>query len=183
MKVKRLLDYNTAISIWRYDPDVGNFYWLISPRYRVNPGDKAGCVSQGYYNLSYACDSYRAHRVAWLMMIGEWPQDQIDHINLNKLDNRWVNLRQATNAENCRNQPLKSNNKLGVKGVHRNKRGEYVAQLIVNGKHVLCSYFETLEDAQDAYVQACVFHHKDFANPYGVKYDGPSIKIRSIFSS
>jgi HNH endonuclease/AP2 domain len=165
----KTLDYNTAVSIWRYDPDVGNFYWLISPRYKVNIGDRAGYNSQGYWNLSYGCNLYRAHRVAWLMMTGEWPEDQIDHKDRNKLNNRWSNLRQATNAENIRNQALRSNNKSGVKGVHINKRGEYVAQLIVNRKHVLCAYFETLEEAREAYVQASITHHKEFSNPHGVR--------------
>ena len=52
----------------------------------------------------------------------EMPVSEVDHINHNGLDNRWVNLRQVTRQENCKNTSLYKRNKSGVSGVAWNKR-------------------------------------------------------------
>jgi len=85
-----------------------------------------------------------AHRLAFLYMEGVFPPNQVDHIDRNRKNNRWENLRTATNAENCRNRT-------GVIGVYENKKtGGWYASIGVEGKSKYLGYFKTKEDALKA---------------------------------
>lgn len=92
-----------------YDPETGIFTW---PNGAIAGGDDG----QGYIQISVKNKRYRAHRLAWLYMTGQWPKI-IDHINRNRADNRWSNLREVTSRENNRNMGLRRDNKSGVRGV------------------------------------------------------------------
>jgi len=101
--------------------------------------------------------------LAWFYMTGSWPENQIDHKNLNKTDNRWSNLRLANNAQNGYNRNKQKNNKSGHKGVCWFKRTQkWHAQLKINGVRVHLGYFSKLEDAVNAYEQAALERDKDF---------------------
>ena len=94
---------------------------------------------------------YRAHRLAWLIVYGSFPPDQIDHINGVKHDNRIMNLRAVTHAENSRNRPLYIGNKSGHTGIFYNKRmKKWVAQIGGTDKRVNLGSFENKEDAIEA---------------------------------
>lgn len=67
---------------------------------------------------------YKAHRVIWLLVVGYWPKDEIDHINQIRDDNRWVNLREVTRTENAKNLARRRDNKSGVTGVFWNPINE-----------------------------------------------------------
>ena len=89
-----------------YDPDTGVFTWKArtSPFSRVNVGDVAGNLRRdGYIEICVDGRKHQSHRLAWLYVYGEWPADQIDHINGIRTDNRIANLREANNAENHHN--------------------------------------------------------------------------------
>lgn len=60
--------------------------------------------------------TYRAHRVAYAIMTGEWPKEEIDHIDGIRSNNKWSNLRAATRSENCRNK--RTHSRSGYKGVY-----------------------------------------------------------------
>lgn len=151
-----------TISIWRYEPDTGLFFWLVSPKYDIIVGSRAGYFDGKYWRLSYKGKTYKASRVAWLIMTGDWPPDQIDHANRVRIDDRFDNLRLATNAENCRNRSARSDNKLGVKGVYRG-RYSFIAQICVDGSNVRLGAFNSLEDAKAAYDSAAAKLHGEFA--------------------
>jgi hypothetical protein len=94
---------------------------------------------------------YMAHRLAWLYVTGRMPSDQIDHINGLKDDNRWNNLREATNKENSENLKQYSNNKTGFRGVHFHKpSGKWVARVTHHYADKYFGYFDTPEAAAEA---------------------------------
>ena len=79
-------------------------------------------------------EQYSAHRLARLYQTGWWPPAHIDHVNLDKADNRWSNLRAATRSLNGANRFRQANNSSGFKGVHRRRRGKNYG-LISTGRH------------------------------------------------
>lgn len=97
------------------------------------------------------------------MLLGE-PSLEVDHINLDGLDNRLINLRVASHAENNRNKPLRSDNKSGAKGVTWDKeRAKWLAKISCAGRQIPLGRFDSLEDAKSAYDRAAVNIHGDFA--------------------
>jgi len=94
--------------------------------------------------------THYAHRLAFLYMLGELPPNQVDHINRNRTDNRWVNLRAATHSDNCRNHTPGANSS-GVTGVYFFKRtGGWMVAIGVNGVNKHLGYFKKKEDAISA---------------------------------
>lgn len=136
-----------------YDPETGEFRW-IEDKYIGRSKNKrwpvAGCVNRklGYLVIRFDGKLYYAHRLAWLYMTGKWPKNQIDHINGNKLDNRWSNIREATSAQNQMNSPVK--NKFGLKGIYKNKKRFGVA-IRHNNKRIYLGTYDTPEEAHEVY--------------------------------
>jgi hypothetical protein len=105
-----------------------------------------------------------AHRVAWAIYYGKWPEKQIDHINHIKSDNRINNLRQADHSQNGCNRGLQSNNRSGVSGVHWSSQKEkWFAKIKLNGKSKHLGVFSDIEDAANAVKKARIEMHGDFA--------------------
>lgn len=97
-----------------YNHETGEFRWKT----RRRNGRLAGSLLRvtGYYRVGLDGRAYLAHRLAWLWMTGTWPKD-IDHVDRNPLNNRWSNLREATQSENNGNMKLDKRNKTGFRGV------------------------------------------------------------------
>lgn len=89
---------------------------------------------------------YYTHRIAWLIYYGEWPKNQIDHINQDPTDNRIENLRDVTNAENNKNKTLNNNNTTGYLGVSKH-HGKYRARIRINNIDKHLGYYDTAEEA------------------------------------
>ena len=105
--------------------DVSNVLrWLRPLGNRVSIGSVAGCINKltGYRVIAINRVKYLAHRLVWLYHYGEWPSDQIDHIDGDPLNNHIDNLRVVTNQENLKNQKLYINNTSGVAGVYFHKQ-------------------------------------------------------------
>lgn len=138
-----------------YDPVSGIFRWRVALANRVKVGSIAGSLVRGYRRVMIDGFSYYAHRLAWLHMTGEWPENEIDHRNRNEDDNRWTNLRLADRSQNCANGKMNCRNLSGLKGVTTD-RGRYRAKIVINGKiHRLGSY-RTPEAAHAAYATKAV---------------------------
>ncbi|MCK9994454.1 MAG: hypothetical protein Dbin4_02974, partial [Alphaproteobacteria bacterium] len=87
-----------------YDPDTGVFTRRVQTSSNARVGDVAGCLHpEGYRHIQIDGKRYAAHRLAWLYMTGEWPTNQLDHLNGVRDDNRWGNLREATHGQNQQN--------------------------------------------------------------------------------
>ena len=143
-----------ARSILDYNPTTGIFTWKT--------GQLAGGVSNcGYLRICIKRRKYLAHRLAWLMMTSKWPVDQLDHINGVRTDNRWSNLRAATNAQNTINSDYP--NRTGLRGIYRHKHGGWAAAIKTSGHRLHLGYYKTPEEAHAAYCEAALEFHGEFA--------------------
>lgn len=113
----------------RYDPESGQFYWLKTNRAYAWVGRRAGrAAKDGYVKVSIDGTIYKAHRLAWFYMTGKWPREQIDHRDMDRSNNAWENLREATNRQNTFNRRSQSNNSSGLKGVTKKRPGQWFAR-------------------------------------------------------
>lgn len=147
---------------FEYCPKTGIFVYLRKVSQNTRVGDIAGCVHKptGYHKINITLPggksrSYPSHRLAFLWMTGRLPESNIDHINGDKLDNRWDNLREATDSENNRNARRRKDNKSGVCGVYWEKRSErWLSTICFNKKHIRLGLFDLFEDAVKARKEA-----------------------------
>lgn len=155
--------------VLEYDPETGVFRWRVAAgRWgRIPAGTVAGSVSKvhGYIHIHLDGVVQNAHRLAWLYTTGEWPKDQIDHVNRDRADNRFCNLREATTAQNMENKRRYRSNTSGHPGVHwRSFCGLWQARIGIAGKRVSLGHWPTVEEAAAAYVAAKAQMH-----PFGAK--------------
>ena len=153
-RLKQVLDYS---------PETGLFCWRVNRSRLAKAGTVAGTPDKdGYVHICIDQKLYKAHRLAWFYVHGEWPADQIDHINLVKNDNRIANLRECDKSQNMAN--TKARGALGVKGVYFDKRRKnYCAQIIKDGAHKHLGSFNSIEQASAAYQVAAMRLHREFA--------------------
>ena len=147
------LTLGRANELLKYEPTTGVLVWRVRRGGRANAGSIAGYKNMhGYRHVNIGGRLYYAHRLAFLLMTGRWPSAQIDHRNGHRDDNRWSNLREATNQENGRNQQkIRSDNSSGIRGVSwyaANKK--WRAHIGVGGRFIHLGYFDTIEAATDA---------------------------------
>lgn len=134
----------------RYDPETGHFTWRVNRGPR-RAGERAGNVTV-IEAVGVDGTLYPAHRLAWLYMTGEKP-NEIDHKNGNNNDNRWENLRDGTHAQNCQNR-RRALTATGLLGVYPCASGRFFSTIRVEGKPLYLGSFDTKEDAHAAYVSA-----------------------------
>lgn len=163
---EKCLPHEKLLSILRYDPETGDFFWKGSKGW-CSKGWKAGSINAlGYRMITIDQKLYAAHRLAWFYMHQEWPRPIIDHINRVRNDNRIVNLRVVTQRENSKNVdesrkgpfPRKkegpnTNSKSGIRGVSFHV-GKWRASIYREGKVVCLGRFATIEEAKEAYDKA-----------------------------
>lgn len=146
-----------------YNPGTGEFIHTTSCRYKsFSAGDRAGTINKGYVMIRIPHRVYSAHRLAWLYMTGGWPKNCIDHINLERSDNRWLNLREATFSQNHCNKRKQSNNTSGLKGVTRHSV-KWRAKIKIGDKHVHLGLFDCPAAAAFAYMISADAHFGEFA--------------------
>lgn len=125
-KMKPRLTSGYVGSALSYDPETGIFTWKVrhDKAKQINTrlaGKMAGTINDGgYVVIGINRINYAAHRLAWLLMTGEWPGPIVDHKNGNTSDNRWDNLREATSAQSNFNQKTYASS--GLKGAFYHKR-------------------------------------------------------------
>jgi len=121
------------------------------------------CLAHEYVCYSSTKDGLNSKRLHRIIM--NCPDDKmIDHINLNKLDNRRENLRVCTHQQNQFNTTKRSDNTSGFKGVYFDKQNQkFRASISIDGKNKYLGLFDTAEDAHECYKQAALKHHGEFA--------------------
>lgn len=152
-----------------YSPKTGIFIWRVpSNRWGRTPaGAVAGTVRpDGRRHIYIDGKNYLASRVAVLWMTGTWPLRMVDHVDGNKGNDRWKNLRQADKSKNGANSKKPVTNTSGHKGVHiyrGNKGIRWCARLKLHGKTVWLGAHSTLEAAKSAYLAGAKKHFGEFA--------------------
>lgn len=142
-----------------YDPVSGLFRWVTASRF----GQPAGRPNNGYMRLSLGkWGTMYAHRLAWLYMTGEMPEKHVDHIDCERSNNAWSNLRLATPDQNRANTRRTKRNTAGAKGVCH-FRGGYRAAICVKGQHIWLGDYNSVEEASAAYAGAAKVAFGEFA--------------------
>lgn len=140
-RLKDVLNYDPATGVWTWNK-------CLSPR--VKAGSIAGRTDRdGYRDIGIDGRKYRCCRLAFLYMTGKWPKNLVDHKNLNKADDSWLNLREATASENEANKTCRGS--IPFKGVDY-INNKYRARIGKNRLYL--GYFDTAEEAHSAYVAA-----------------------------
>jgi HNH endonuclease/AP2 domain len=162
---KQIITQKELKELLEYNPDTGIFTWNKKPNRRILVNSIAGFKSLGYISIRLLGRIYRAHRLAWLYMTGSWPQKEyIDHINGIKDDNRFCNLREATNSENCFNSAKRPLNTSGYKGVSYDKsRNKWSVRATINTKKYFIGRYESAEMAYEIYKKFVCKKHGEYA--------------------
>lgn len=146
--IRLALHYDVAsgVFLWKHRPDKSN---ALNAR---QAGTVAGFLkSDGYWIIRINGRNYLAHRLAWVIVKGEWPLHDIDHRDCVKSNNKWENLRKATPSQNVMNSSPPIDNTSGFKGVcWDKKRGVWIAYIRKDGRRIHLGSFATLELAKEA---------------------------------
>ena len=161
------ISVETLRQLLAYDSETGFLYWRFRPvemfqdsglqsqQHNANcwNGRNAGkrafnAINKGYGYSGIFKKKFAAHRVAWALHHGAWPEEEIDHINGNRLDNRIENLRSVTKKENALNKRIRPSNTSGVTGVHYfTRKGKWTAYINIGGRRINTGYFVNKSDA------------------------------------
>lgn len=162
-----MITHERARELLDYCPETGVLVWKPRGNSRFDgrfAGKLAGTPkAEGYIQIMVDGRLDYAHRLAWLIITGSYPDRMIDHANGDPSDNRWVNLRIADHAQNGWNTGLSRTNKTGFKGVCFDKRsGKYAAYICVNSKRKNLGLHKTPEEAYAAYCKAAADLHGEY---------------------
>lgn len=140
-----------ARQIFNYDPDTGVFTYKVQ-RGPMRAGTEAGSINaEGYIQMRLDGKLQYAHRLAVLLITGQWPEGYVDHKDTNRANNRWRNLRVVTQVVNNRNRSPHRNNTSGQVGVSwDSSRGLWAANIGVGAQMVHLGRFSFYEDAVSA---------------------------------
>lgn len=143
--------------LFDYDPLTGAMLRRVTRGGTARKGVLAGYKTKyGYLSTRVDGRAHFNHRLIWLLVTGQWPNNYIDHINGVRDDNRLVNLRDVTRACNGENlHRAHADNPSGLLGVHKYARTKsFTAKLYTNGKHIHLGYYASPEAAHAAYLEA-----------------------------
>lgn len=154
-KIKDGPNWSLLVAALDYDPSTGTFRWKIDcggkSGKRIKAGSVAGGINkEGYRYITIDGRLLSAHRLAWFYVTKEWPNCVVDHRNGKNDDNRFLNLRKASDNQSMANR--RSKNKHGLKGVST-KRDLFRARIYHEGKSIHIGYYATREEAHGAYLK------------------------------
>ena len=153
-----MITHQRLLESIRYNPENGYFIW---PN-----GDIAGTErNDGYCQINILGKIYLAHRLAWFYVTGEWPIGKLDHQDNDRLNNRWENLRLATNGQNAWNSKLSTKNRSGHKGIcWHSGRGKWLGVIRKEGRVVFYKQSHNLQELVTEIQEARRSQHQNFHN-------------------
>ena len=137
-----------------YDPESGVMSWLkpCSSKSRAVIGRQAGGItSTGYWQIKLGANRYLVSRLAFLYMTGEWPANVVDHIDRNRENNRWSNLRDVSQSENNRNKATPTRKSMSSpipRGVYQSGR-KWVVIVRIKGRPTYLGQFASKDEAAE----------------------------------
>jgi hypothetical protein len=160
-----IADFDFA-TVFRADFDAGKLYWRNPPKNHAEKiGREAGAINIGkgknksYWQVRAFGRTFKRSRVIFRMAHGRWPDPMVDHINGDSLDDRPVNLRECSPAQNAVNSRDKRRSTGLPRGVYRTAQGRFMARL--TGKSL--GTFDTPDAASAVYLRARKEAFRDFA--------------------
>jgi hypothetical protein len=173
--IKPLPEYSYLKECFDYNPLTGELRWNVRPIHHFTSWDSyhkfnnrfankiAGSITaKGYLRIMLDYSEIKVHRICWKLFTERNPECLIDHINGCKIDNRIVNLREATSSQNAFNSKMFSNNTSGFKGVFVD-RSQIRAGIRVEDKFISLGTFSTKEEAAEAYKRAATRYFGKFS--------------------
>lgn len=165
-ELRQLLEYNSDTGALRWRKRGSELFRGISAERvaRLWNGRYAGQAAftakdgKGYFHGSVFSRNFRAHRIAWAIYHGEWPEGPIDHIDHDRTNNRIANLRSVSASGNCRNMSMDRRNSSGAVGVVWH-RGKWQAQIRILYRTLYLGRFDSFDDAVAARKAAEVKHN------------------------
>lgn len=145
----KLVSHARLLDLLLYDGQTGDFYWKRSQG-TARKGNRAGYLkrSDGYWRITIDKVTYLAHRLAWFYTYSIWPQDQLDHMDADKQNNRIANIRPSNHTLNQHNAHRRRDNKSGKSGVcWVRSQQKWRAYIRVNGKYIHLGVFANKQDA------------------------------------
>jgi hypothetical protein len=157
------LNHSRLLELVLYDPKTGYFTAKVGRQGARRNRPLGHVESTGYRRVCIDGMRFLAHRLAWFYMKGDWPVSEIDHKDLDKDNNKWSNLREATTSLNHANTRQPRGYNAPLKGAHWNKHRKYwVSRIFVHRKGYYLGAFKTAEEAHAAYVKAAKHFHGSF---------------------
>jgi hypothetical protein len=153
----------------RYDPATGKIYWRDDWYPASRTTDEVGWIehpeypSGGYLRFHHRGQMFMGHRVIWFLHYGEWPPQEIDHIDGDSTNNRIENLRLSDRTQNNQNKRPYKNNKTGYKGVSITKKGNYLSQIAKDKKNYWLGEYNCPIEAARAYDRKAIDLHGQYA--------------------
>jgi len=145
-----MLTFEEADRLFTYDGE--NLRWKVRPSHTtIQVGEVAGSLHRTqkgklYWQVWANGKGYKVHRLIWLLVHKTWPENQIDHIDGNGLNNRIENLRDVPQAENNKNAKKRKDNTSGHAGVYR-FRDKWQVRIKVSGRLIHLGLFTNLDEA------------------------------------
>lgn len=178
MAPKALPSPEVLRQLLRYDPETGKLFWRErGPEWFTSSGRTwnsryagtealAWVMVNGYKQGAVLNRNMMAHRVIWALQTGAWPVADIDHINGDRADNRWCNLREATRTQNNQNRRSIAGRSSKYLGVSRVKSsGKWDVRIVVDGKQKCLGHYDDEMEAAMVYDEAARTYHGAFARP------------------
>lgn len=170
-----MVTLNRLKEVLYYDPSSGIFTYKVN-RGTAKIGNVAGNLSKaGYRYLSIDNVTYAEHRLAWLYIYEKWPDNDIDHINRIKNDNRILNLRDISKKQNNLNKEFKLSSNYLYRGI-RKTTGSLGYSAELQGMYL--GTYSTQEEASIVYENTAKKEYKEFYQDPGYSYCKDIIPIR-----
>lgn len=159
------LSHADLLEILHYDQETGIFIRKVSTSTKIKVGQRADIpCGKGRRIIILKSKKFYAHRLAWFYIHGKWPEDQIDHKDLDPSNNRLDNLRESTQGQNMANLPRQ--NQTGMRGIYLQTQcptPRWIARIRVEGKGVYIGCYDSPEKAHVAYCEAARKYYGEFA--------------------